>query len=87
MVLLPPPLLVLIACSQQNLPQPKALPTSTPPDVGPVPFVQESQQMVYEFVRRQQMEDDRMNSLIACHQVRAVMEHAGKITRIEVTEV
>ena len=51
-------LLVLAACGQQNLPQPTALPTDTPPAVGPAHFAQESRQVADEFVRRQQMVDD-----------------------------
>ena len=39
-----PPLLVLTACGQQDLPQPAVLPTVTPPTVGPAHFAQESQQ-------------------------------------------
>ena len=54
-----PLLLVLTACRQQNLPQPTALPTATPPAVGAAHFAQESQQAVDEFVRRQQMVDDK----------------------------
>ena len=53
-----PLLLILAACGQHNLPQPTALPTATPPDVGPAHFAQESRQVVDEFVRRQQMVDD-----------------------------
>ena len=58
-----PLLLVLVACGQQNPPQPTALPTATPTAVGPARFAQESQQVVDEFVRRQQMVDDTWHQI------------------------
>ena len=58
-----PLLLVLTACGQQNVPQPTALPTATPPAVGQARFAQESQQAVDEFVRRQQMVDDTWHQI------------------------
>ena len=58
-----PLLLVLIACGQQNLPQPRVLPTAPPPDVGPARFSQESQQVIDEFVRRQQTVDDTWDQI------------------------
>lgn len=56
-------LLPLTACGQQNLPQPTALPTAAPPAVSPISFAQGSQQVIDEFVRRQQKVDDTWHQI------------------------